>query len=181
MATDGDLEVAHARERFPVQGHLVEAEHLPAPLVAPHHAHHQHRALLHAPAVGEELLHGPIQLAEVGLGQETQVAGVDREDRHADRCGLARGGEHGAVTPQHHRQTHLRVEARRHAGAEAAAAQVLVGIGEAHHAAGAADPQHAGAGRLQAALDDIGRLDGQILAVVDDQSDAGHRSEARTC
>ena len=61
VAADGDLEMAHARERFPVQGHLVEAEHLPAPLFAPHHAHHQHGALFHGPVAGNHLVEGLVQ------------------------------------------------------------------------------------------------------------------------
>ena len=88
MAADGDFEVAHRGERLAVQGHFVEAEHLPAPLLAAHHADDQHRALLHRPLAGEHLLQGPLQLVQVGLRQKAQMARIDGEDRDANRSRL---------------------------------------------------------------------------------------------
>ena len=102
MATDGNLEMAHARERFPVQGHFVEAQHFPAPLIAPHHAHDQHRALFHGPVTGQDLIQGLVQVVQVGLGQKPQVAGIDRENGYANRRCLAGRREHRAIAAQHH-------------------------------------------------------------------------------
>ena len=106
MATDGDLEMAHARERFAVQRHLVEAEHLPAPLVAAQHAHHDQVALFNGPLAADQLLEGLLQLAHIGFSQKAQMAGVDREHRHAHRRRLPRCGEHRAITAQHDRHIH---------------------------------------------------------------------------
>ncbi len=99
MAADGDLEVAHARERLTVQGHFVERQRLPAALITPHHAHHEVAAFLDRPLLGEHHIEGAIQIIEIGLGQKSQVAGVDRENRNPHRGGLPRGGKHRAVTP----------------------------------------------------------------------------------
>jgi hypothetical protein len=175
VAADGDLEMAHARERLAVQGHLVEAQHLPAALVSPHHAHHQHRALLDRPAPLHHLIEGLVKILQVGLGEEAEVAGVDREDRHAYRGCLAGGGEHGAVAAEHQGQGHFGVEAGGDAGGIALGAQVLVGVGEAHHPTGAADAHHAEACVRQATLDGVGGGEGQLLAIVDDQADPWHR------
>jgi hypothetical protein len=54
--------------------------------------------------------------------------------------------------------------------------QALVGVGEAHHAARAAHPRHPITGCGKAGLDRISGGNGQILAVVHDQSCARHRS-----
>ena len=37
MTADGDLEMAHARERLAVQSHFVEGQRLPAPLITTHY------------------------------------------------------------------------------------------------------------------------------------------------
>ena len=60
----------------------------------------------------------------------------------------------------------------------AVGAQVLVGVGKAHHPAGTADAHHLMARLVEAGFDGVGRGEGHILAVIDDQSDAGHRSVA---
>ena len=117
---------------------------------------------------------GTIEIIEIGLGQESQVAGVDRENRNPHRGGLPRGGKHRAVTPQHDGQHHRLIEALGHTGAVAAQAQVLIGVGKAHHAPGTAGPLHGMAGSLQALLNRVRRLHRQRLAVIDDQSDPGH-------
>ena len=135
VPTDGDLEMAHAGERFPVQGHLVERQGLPAPLITTHHAHHEVAALLNRPLLREHHLQGPVEVAEVSLGQKTEVTGVDREDRNPERGRLTGGGEHRAITTQHNRQRHAAVESLRHAGAVTEQAQVLIRIGETHHPA----------------------------------------------
>ena len=117
-------------------------------------------------------------MAEVGLGQEAQVTGVDGEDRHADRCRLASGREHGAIAAEHQGQAQICSETGGHAGGKALGAQVLVGVGEAHHAAGATHPHHLHAGFAQAGFNGVAGGDGQVFAVIHDQSNAGHRSRA---
>ena len=75
------------------------------------------------------------------------MAGVDRQDWYADRRRLASRREHRAIAAEHDRQLQVAAEAGGHTGRIAQGAQVLVRVGEAHHAAGAAHPQHVVAGR----------------------------------
>ena len=102
------------------------------------------------------------------------MSGVDRQDRHADRRGLARSGQHSAITPQHDRQSHGAIELLRHTGAVTKQAKVLIRVGETNHAAGTAGTHDAMARGFQTLLNRVCRLDRQILAVVHDQSNGRH-------
>ena len=143
MTPNGDLEVTHAGERFPMQRHLVERQRLPAPLITPHHAHHQIAAFLDRPLLGQHHLQSAIQIPEIGLCQKTEMTGVDGEDRHPHRCGLARRRQHRAIPPQHDGEGHGVVEPVRDTGAVTEQTQVLVRIGESDHPTGAAGPHDA--------------------------------------
>jgi hypothetical protein len=57
---------------------------------------------------------------------------------------------------------------------------VLIGIGKSNHPTGAAGPDDGVSRAFQPDLNRVSGFDRQGLAIVDDQSDAGHRSRQQT-
>ena len=176
MATDRDLEVTHAGEWFTMQGHFIQRECLPAALITAQHTHHQGATLLNRPLLVKHLLKHPIEISQIGLRQEAKVSGVDGEDWHLHRSCLPCRRKHGAIAPQNNRQCHRGIESLRYARVVTKQAQMLIWIGKANHSARTTCSDHFDTSLFKPRLKGQCGLYRQLFAVINDQSDTGHRS-----
>src|SRR5579871_4617627 len=66
-----------------------------------------HHALLHAHLPLKDLFQMRIEVVRVGLGDKSEAAHMDAQNRNAAGSGQPRGGQDGSVASQRHDELHL--------------------------------------------------------------------------